>query len=119
MTYLGNKLLCVWHQVDREDKVYNMFVDKEGNPQNVYVGRMDELKDFDIKTLGGIPVEDLKKASDGRFNGTVTAFEDPNDDKVALPPNAPLELDEVRVSWICSSGGTCRINYKVEVLRVM
>ena len=41
-----------------------------------------------MKDLGGIPVETLQKASDGRFDGTVTAFPDDNAG-VPLPPNTP------------------------------
>lgn len=77
-----------------DNKVYNVFLDKNGEEQRRYVGDIRDVRSFKVKDLGGISVERLQRASKGRFDGTVTAFPD---DKYAipLPPNTPLYKNKV------------------------
>ena len=53
-----------------------------------------------VTDLGGISVETLQKASDGRFDGTITAFPDDNAG-IPLPPNAPMYKRKARVFLSC------------------
>lgn len=77
-----------------DNKVYNVFLDKNGEEQRRYVGDIRDVRSFRVKDLGGISVERLQRASKGRFDGTVTAFPDDNND-IPLPPNTPLYKNKV------------------------
>ncbi len=76
-------------QVTWDNKVYNVFLDKNGEEQRRYVGDIRDVRTFRVKDLGGISVERLQRASKGRFDGSLTAFPDDNYD-LPLPPNTPL-----------------------------
>lgn len=60
----------------------------------MYIGDMRDLGTFKLKSLGGIPVEELQRASKGRFDPTITAFPDDNYN-IPLPPTAPLYRNKV------------------------
>ncbi|EIE25318.1 hypothetical protein COCSUDRAFT_61541 [Coccomyxa subellipsoidea C-169] len=84
----GDKRLG-FYIVTWDNKVYNVFLDKNGEEQRRYVGDIRDVRSFRVKDLGGISVDRLQRASKGRFDGTVTAFPDDNND-IPLPPNTPL-----------------------------
>jgi hypothetical protein len=61
-------------QVTAKDEIFNIFGDKNGERQTMYVGSMKDLKTLKIEQLGGIPVSKLKKAFGKNFDGTITGF---------------------------------------------
>lgn len=81
-------------QVTWDNKVYNVYLDRNGEEQRRYVGDIRDVGTFKVKDMGGISVERLQRASRGRFDGTITAFPDDNTD-IPLPPNAPLYRKKV------------------------
>ncbi|KAK9820037.1 hypothetical protein WJX72_005356 [[Myrmecia] bisecta] len=89
----GDKRLGVYI-VDTENNMYNLFIDGDGREQRVLVGNLSELQTFDVNRIGGIPVDDIKVAAEGRDNmrngGRLTAF--PDATPVPLPPNAPANV---------------------------
>ena len=69
------KFCCIL-QVTGDSQVFNVFEDRDGERQTVYVGSFDDLKTQDIKQLGGIPVKQLEKSFGKSFDGTITGFVD-------------------------------------------
>ena len=82
-------------QVDREEGVYNIWIDRSDQPQKKYVGQLSDLQTVDIRSLAGIPVKQLQREFGGRFDGKYTFFPSPEDG--LLPPNAPVLKDKVRL----------------------
>lgn len=78
--------------VDIKGSVYNLWVDKQDQPQRKYVGELSELQTMDIRSLAGIPVRELQREFGGRFDGQYTFFK--SDEDFMLPPNAPVLTDE-------------------------
>lgn len=87
-------------QVDIKGSVYNLWVDKQDQPQRKYVGELSELQTMDIRSLAGIPVRELQREFGGRFDGQYTFFK--SDEDFMLPPNAPVLTDE-KVCWLTRS----------------
>lgn len=73
-------------QVSRDDKVYNLFTDRDGKRTSTYVGNFEDLQTFNIASLGGIPVEQLEKFSKYKLGNEFTAFVAPAD-KGKAPTN--------------------------------
>jgi hypothetical protein len=89
--------------------MYNVYIDRNEQEQRVYVGDIHDLATFKLKSIGGISVDDLERASNGRFNGVITAFPDENYD-VPLPPDVPLYLNKVQhhhTPWIFARLHAC------------
>lgn len=76
-------------QVDKDEHVFNVWIDKEEKPQRKYVGELSDMKTMDIGSLAGIPVRELQRESRGRFDGKYTVF-DSQREALPLPPNAPV-----------------------------
>ena len=79
-------------QVSHDNKVYNLFSDKEGKRQATFVGKFEDLRTYKISTLGGIPIEELEKASNKALGRDFTAFVVP-----AEPGKEPLASDFYKV----------------------
>ena len=75
-------------QVTADFKVYNMYLDQNGEEQRKYVGDIRDLRTISVKDFGGLSAERLKEISEGRFNGQVTVFPDEKKE-VPMPPTAP------------------------------
>jgi len=80
-------------QVTADNDVFNIFGDKSGERQTVYVGSMNDLQTLKIQQLGGIPVSQLRKALGKNFDGTITGFT-----QAAPPEEAPKMSDFVSPS---------------------
>ena len=80
--------------MDKDEGVYNIFIDQREQPQRKYVGQLSDLRTMDVRSLAGIPVRELQRESRGRFDGKYTFFASPNEGRM-LPPNAPVLKDEV------------------------
>lgn len=81
-------------QVDKDEHVFNVWMDKQENIQRKYVGDLSDMRTMDIRSLAGIPVSELQRESRGRFNGKYTVF-DSDRKSLPLPPNAPVLEAEV------------------------
>ena len=79
--------------------MYNLFIDGDGQEQRTKVGNLSDLRTFNVDRVGGIPVEDLQVAAEGRDRmyrpGRLTAF--PDNTPVPLPPGAPANITKVRM----------------------
>ncbi len=78
-------------QVTADFKVYNIFLDRDGEEQRKYVGDIRDLRTISVKDFGGLSAERLREISQGRFNGQVTVFPDEKKE-VPMPPTAPQYL---------------------------
>ncbi|KAK9800854.1 hypothetical protein WJX73_000228 [Symbiochloris irregularis] len=79
--------------VDKDQHVFNVWIDKQEQPQRKYVGDLSDMRTMDVRSLAGIPVRELQRESRGRFDGKFTVFD--SDRKARpLPPNAPVLKDE-------------------------
>ena len=65
-----------------------------------------------VKDLGGVSVERLKELSDGRFDGTITAFPDDNSD-IPMPPGAPKYRRKVRAGACVIAGDVLCVKVRV------
>lgn len=81
-------------QVDRNEGVYNIWIDPQDQPQQKYVGQLSDLRAMDIRSFAGIPVRELQREFNGRFGGHLTFFNSPDEGR-QLPPNAPVLKDKV------------------------
>jgi len=77
-----------FYMVTADNDVFNIFGDKSGERQTVYVGSMNDLQTLKIQQLGGIPVSQLRKALGKNFDGTITGFT-----QAAPPEEAPKMSD--------------------------
>ena len=49
-------------QVDPQGRMFNSFVDAEGQVQRTYVGNVKDLQEVNIDSIGGIPMDQIRKA---------------------------------------------------------
>ncbi|KAK9835698.1 hypothetical protein WJX74_006156 [Apatococcus lobatus] len=81
--------------------MYNLFIDKDGEPNQVKVGNVADLASINVKDIGGIPTQSLAAAvgerDSGMAGGKMMVFPDfPRQDaspeelrKYLMPPDAP------------------------------
>ena len=95
------------HQVALNGDMYNLFIDRDGEPNQIKVGNIQDLSTVPVKDIGGIPAESLAAAvgerDAGMSGGKMMVFPDfPRKDatpeemqKYTLPPTAPAYPSKV------------------------
>lgn len=83
--------------VDTAGEMFNEFVDKDGNVQQVALGNLADLTSIQVTEIGGVEVEQLQKSIKGFRGGRVVGFPklpDPNNPSWSdlMPPNAPATV---------------------------
>ena len=49
-------------QVDPQGRMFNSFIDAEGQVQRTFVGNVKDLQEVNIDSIGGIPMDQIRKA---------------------------------------------------------
>ncbi|KAK9868064.1 hypothetical protein WJX84_000029 [Apatococcus fuscideae] len=87
--------------VDLQGDMYNLFMDRDGEPNQVRVGNVADLASINVKDIGGIPTQSLAEAvgarDAGMSGGKMMVFPDfprknatPDElQKYLMPPDAP------------------------------
>lgn len=78
--------------VDSSGDMFNTWADTRGEVQRAYVGNIRDLREFSVKEIGGVPVEQLAEGIEGLRDGRMTAFVKKADRRYEpdyLPKNAP------------------------------
>lgn len=90
--------------------MYNLFIDRDGEPNQVKVGNIADLTSVNVKDIGGIPTQSLAAAVGERdtamAGGKMMVFPDfPRKDatpeeleKYMMPPDAPAYPSKVRAA---------------------
>ncbi len=88
-------------QVALNGDMYNLFLDRDGEPNQIKVGNVQDLSTVNVKDIGGIPAQSLAAAvgerNKGMAGGKMMVFPDfPRENaspeemqKYTLPPTAP------------------------------
>ena len=97
-------------QVDLQGDMYNLFMDRDGEPNQVRVGNVADLASINVKDIGGIPTQSLAEAvgarDAGMSGGKMMVFPDfprknatPDElQKYLMPPDAPAFPSKVHWS---------------------